>query len=249
MDCDGASGVRNSPTKCENAATDAHHFAILLGSFVFSLQSRSGYSQLAYMQPSYGATTGFFQNGVQQQHWQESNTIPSNFAEQPQPSQQLYGQQPQQPYAQQLYGQQGQWTQGYGQPVQNMQAYSQQSAQPLYGQQGAATQAAYVQQMPGQQVVHAPAAVVGAQYCAQAEQIFFINEKWASLSRDDFSILDRTQQPVFKMDSSAFSVTQKRVLKTAKGQAVCSLKKKVVNLKNIQASSPWLSTTLLASAA
>ena len=56
-----------------------------------------------------------------------------------------------------------------------------------------------------------------------------MNEKWASLSRDDFSILDSQKQPVFKMDSSAFSVKQKRVLKTAAGKAVCSLKKKVMS--------------------
>ena len=69
--------------------------------------------------------------------------------------------------------------------------------------------------------------MLGAQYCAQGEQIFFVNEKWASLSGDDFTILDRNRQPAFKLDSSAFSLKQKRVLKTIKGEAVCSLKKKV----------------------
>ena len=178
----------------------------------------SGYNQpITYGQPIYNATTGPLQNGVQQQHWSESNTPSSLFAAQSQTAQQMNGQQLQQPHAQQVYSQQ----------MQGVQPYGQQLAQPPFGQQGGVGQQAYVPQMPGQQVVQAPAAVVGAQYCAQGEQIFFVNEKWASLSRDDFSILDSNKQPIFKMDSSAFSVTQKRVLKTAKGQAVCSLKKKV----------------------
>ena len=106
----------------------------------------------------------------------------------------------------------------------------QQVFQQMFGQQSVQPAVQQVfQQMPGQQVVQAPAAIVGAQYCAQGEQIFFVNEKWASLSKDDFSILDSQKQPVFRMDSSAFSVKQKRVLKTTAGKAVCSLKKKVMS--------------------
>ncbi len=78
--------------------------------------------------------------------------------------------------------------------------------------------------MPGQQTA---AAVIGSQYCAQGEKIFFVNEMWASLSRDDFNILDSNKQVVFRLDSSAFSIKQHRVLKTVKGHPVCSLKKKV----------------------
>lgn len=70
------------------------------------------------------------------------------------------------------------------------------------------------------------AAVLGKQFLAQGEQIFFVNEKWASVSGDDFTILDFNRQPVFKLDSSAISIKQKRVLKTIRGQAVCSHKKK-----------------------
>ncbi|KAL0029280.1 hypothetical protein WJX79_007117 [Trebouxia sp. C0005] len=80
--------------------------------------------------------------------------------------------------------------------------------------------------MPGQQTA---AAVIGSQYCAQGEQIFFVNEKWASLSGDDFNILDSNKQIVFRMDSSAFSIKQHRVLKTVKGHPVCSLKKKLLS--------------------
>lgn len=183
-----------------------------------ALNMASGYNQsVTYGQPSYSATTGALQNGVQQQYWSESGAPSSQFAAQSQMAQQMNGQQVQQPYAQQVYGQQ----------MQGVQTYGQQLAQPSFGQQNGFGQVTYVQQMPGQQIIQAPAAVVDAQYCAQGEQIFFVNEKWASLSRDDFSILDSNKQRIYKMDSSAFSVTQKRVLKTAKGQAVCSLKKKV----------------------
>ena len=38
---------------------------------------------------------------------------------------------------------------------------------------------------------------------------------------------DGNNNPAFKMESSALSLTEKRVLKNAKNQPVCSLKKKV----------------------
>ncbi len=199
--------------------------------------TQSGYIQNAYEQPGYNSSAGPLQAGAQQQQWGGNSQslgqpqlmqqtynqqIPGQqtYSQQMQ-GQQLYGQPPYGQQSQQVYGQQNQHSygqQGYAQQVQN-QGYGQQNmGQPIYGQQ------AYGQQMPGQQTA---SAVVGAQYCAQGEQVFFVNEKWASLSGDDFNILDSNKQIVFKMDSSAFSVQQKRVLKTAKGHPVCSLKKKV----------------------
>ena len=216
------------------------------------MQPQPGHSQ-QYGQIGYNEMPGSVQSGVQQYHWSESNAPPTQVPHQM--TQQTNVQQVQQPYAQQLYAQEMQNLQAYGQQPsyspygqqgvqqgaqqgvqqgvqQGAKQGFQQSFQP--GQQGIqqgvqqGVQQVF-QQMPGQQVVQAPAAIVGAQYCAQGEQIFFVNEKWASLSRDDFSILNSQKQPVFKMDSSAFSVKQKRVLKTAAGKAVCSLKKKVVS--------------------
>ena len=58
-------------------------------------------------------------------------------------------------------------------------------------------------------------------------QTFFLKEKLASLSGDDFDILDGNNNPAFKMQASALSLTEKRVLKNAQNQPVCSLKKKV----------------------
>lgn len=141
-------------------------------------------------------------------------------------------------------GQQGA-QQGVQQGVQpGVQQGVQQVFQQMPGQQNVQPAVQQVfQQMPGQQVVQAPAAIVGAQYCAQGEQIFFVNEKWASLSKDDFSILDSQKQPVFRMDSSAFSVKQKRVLKTRAGKAVCSLKKKVMSHHHHAAVSVTLGAT------
>lgn len=60
-------------------------------------------------------------------------------------------------------------------------------------------------------------------------QTFFLKEKLASLSGDDFDILDGNNNPAFKMQASALSLTEKRVLKNAQNQPVCSLKKKVSN--------------------
>ena len=142
-------------------------------------------------------------------------------------AQPFYGSQvPGQQTSTQGYSQQMQYQQVPGQhavaPQLHNQGYDQQSVnQQGYGQQ------ALVQQMPWQQ----PAAalpVVGSQYCAQGEQLFFLNENFASLSGDDFTVLDGNKQPVFKMDSSAFSMRRKRVLKAVKGnQSVCSMKRKV----------------------
>ena len=191
--------------------------SLLRDSHALQMQAQIGYSQ-PYGQPGYNDMQGSFQNGVQQ-HQRIASNVPQTQA-QHQLTQHTDGQPSQQAYAQQAYGQQ----------VQSTQAYGQQSVYPPYGQQGVQQGVQRVfQQMPGQQVVQAPAAIVGAQYCAQGEQIFFVNEKWASLSRDDFSILDSHKQPVLQMDSSVFSVKQKRVLKTTTGKAVCSLKKKVVS--------------------
>ena len=58
-------------------------------------------------------------------------------------------------------------------------------------------------------------------------QVFFLKEKLASLSGDDFDILDGNNNPAFKMQASAVSLAEKRVLKNAQNQPVCSLKKKV----------------------
>jgi len=57
--------------------------------------------------------------------------------------------------------------------------------------------------------------------------VFFLKEKLASLSGDDFDILDANNNPAFKMQASAVSLAEKRVLKNAQNQPVCSLKKKV----------------------
>ena len=157
--------------------------------------------QQPYSQQMYGA-----QHYGQQQYGQQNQQIYAQQFQQP------YAQQGQSAYAQQVYPQQVQ-SQGYGQQCSAQQPYGQQA----YPQQG-------FTQMPGQQTA---AAVIGSQYCAQGEQIFFVNEKWASLSGDDFNILDSNKQIVFRMDSSAFSIKQHRVLKTVKGHPVCSLKKKV----------------------
>ncbi|KAL3141271.1 hypothetical protein ABBQ38_003606 [Trebouxia sp. C0009 RCD-2024] len=187
------------------------------------MQPQTGYIQ-PYQQPSYNPAPESLQYGLQPHQGTKSNVLPA--PAQQQLTQQTGRQQLQLPYVQQPYPQ----------DVQSTQAYGQQAAYPAYGQQQGFQQMSVqhsvqpaVQQMPGQQIVHAPAAVVGVQYCAQGEQVFFINEKWASLSKDDFSILDSHKQPVFKMDSSAFSLKQKRVLKTTAGKAVCSLKKKVLS--------------------
>ncbi|DBB01036.1 hypothetical protein WJX77_000557 [Trebouxia sp. C0004] len=142
--------------------------------------------------------------------------------------QQPYGQQGQSAYGQQVYPQQVQ-SQGYGQQSSAQQPYGQQACpqqafyQQFYGQQAYSQQG--LAQMPGQTA----AAVIGSQYCAQGEQVFFVNEKWASLSHDDFNILDSNKQVVFRLDSSAFSIKQHRVLKTVKGHPVCSLKKKLLS--------------------
>ena len=69
--------------------------------------------------------------------------------------------------------------------------------------------------------------MVSPQYCAQSEQVFFLKEKLVSLSGDDFDILDGSNNPAFKMQSSAVSLAEKRILKNALNQPVCSLKKKV----------------------
>ena len=142
------------------------------------------------------------------------------------PGQTAYAQQVNQNFSPQTQ-QQYQYLQQNQQPVSNQQAfcqqvqqsapYGQQPVQLVYGQQGVN------QQMQAQQMA---ISVLGAQYCSQGEQIFFVNEKWNSLSGDDFAILDSRQQAVFKMDSSAFSIQQKRVLKNMRGHPVCSLKKK-----------------------
>ena len=206
------------------------------------MQQQIGHTQ-PYGQLGYNGMPGSVQSGVQQHHWSESNVPPTQA--QQQMTQQTGVQHLQQPYAQQGYAQGVQSTQAYGQqPVhlpygqqgvensmqQGVQQGYHQSFQQMPGQQGVQQGVQQVfHQMPGQQVVQAPAAIVGAQYCAQGEQIFFVNEKWASLSRDDFSILDGQKQPAFKMDSCAFSVKQKRILKTTAGKAVCSLKKKVTS--------------------
>ncbi len=167
--------------------------------------------QQPYSQQMYG----------QQQYGQQNQQVYAPQLQQP------YGQQGQSAYGQQVYPQQVQ-SQGYGQQGSAQQPYGQQTYpqqavnQQLYGQQAYSQQGSA--QMPGQKTA---VAVIGSQYCAQGEQIFFVNEKWASLSRDDFNILDSNKQVVFRLDSSAFSIKQHRVLKTVKGHPVCSLKKKV----------------------
>ena len=177
--------------------------------------------QPAYSQQMQGQQPYSQQMYGQQQYGQQNQQVYAQQLQQP------YGQQGRSAYGQQMYPQQVQ-SQGYGQQGSAQQPYGQQaypqqaSNQQLYGQQAYSQQG--LAQMPGQQTA---AAVIGSQYCAQAEQIFFVNEKWASLSGDDFNILDSNKQVVFRLDSSAFSIKQHRVLKTVKGHPVCSLKKKV----------------------
>ena len=128
-----------------------------------------------------------------------------------------------------MHGQQGMMGQGMpGQPggmgpgmhgQQGMVGQAGMMNQGVHGQQGMMGQG-----MPGQ---HAGSAIVSPQYCFPTEQVFFLKEKLASLSGDDFDILDGNNNPAFKMQASALSLTEKRVLKTAQNQAVCSLKKKV----------------------
>lgn len=64
-------------------------------------------------------------------------------------------------------------------------------------------------------------------------QVFFLKEKLASLSGDDFDILDANNSPAFKMQASAVSLAEKRVLKNPQNQPVCSLKKKVCWLNQL----------------
>lgn len=199
---------------------------------------------------------GLLQQGVFVQAGTQQLPLASSHLQQPLQSMQYVQQTPVQPFVgqsntQQPYSQHPAAQQYCNQPPASMQYGTQQMPtqypgvqQPQYqdtwNQQSPGYQQAYMQQTmpmqnsPGLQPGYTPTqsstpgtAVLGNQYCAQQEQIFFVNEKWASLSRDDFTILDQTRQPVFKLDSSAISLKQKRVLKTIKGQAVCSLKKKV----------------------
>ena len=111
-----------------------------------------------------------------------------------------------------MHGQQGMMGQ-------NMPGQSGGMGQGMHGQQ-----AMMGQGMPNQ---HAGSGIVSQQYCFPTEQVFFLKEKLASLSGDDFDILDGNNNPAFKMQASALSLTEKRVLKNAQNQAVCSLKKKV----------------------
>ncbi|KAL0046956.1 hypothetical protein WJX82_002894 [Trebouxia sp. C0006] len=86
------------------------------------------------------------------------------------------------------------------------------------------------QQQQGPQDFGGPSsAVVSPQYCTQMEQVFFLKEKLASLSGDDFDILDANNSPAFKMQASAVSLAEKRVLKNPQNQPVCSLKKKLMS--------------------
>ena len=152
----------------------------------------------------------------QEYYGQQQPALPQQYCSQQSIPQQYYSQQMP---AQQSNMQQAQYQEPWGQQLP--------ASQPFYQQQNVP-----MQTPPGLQPnFNLPqsdtSAVLGAQYCAQGEQIFFVNEKWASLSGDDFTILDRNRQPAFKLDSSAFSLKQKRVLKTIKGEIVCSLKKKV----------------------
>ncbi len=57
-----------------------------------------------------------------------------------------------------------------------------------------------------------------------------LKEKLASLSGDDFDIMDANNNAAFKMQSSALSLAEKRILKNAQNQPVCSLKKKVCHV-------------------
>ncbi len=210
----GQSGYGNSggplQVGAEQQHWDSHSQPLNLGSSQPQVMQQT-YSQQQPGQPAYsqqmqGQQPYSQQMYGQQQYGQQNQQVYAQQLHQP------YGQQGQSAYGQQVYPQQVQ-SQGYGQQGSAQQPYGQQA----YSQQGFA-------QMPGQQTA---AAVIGSQYCAQAEQIFFVNEKWASLSGDDFNILDSNKQVVFRLDSSAFSIKQHRVLKTVKGHPVCSLKKKV----------------------
>ncbi|DBB01035.1 TPA: hypothetical protein ACH3X1_000935 [Trebouxia sp. C0004] len=159
------------------------------------------------------------------------------------PGQQSYGQQGmpgQQGYGQQNFNQQGMpGQQGYGQgmPGQNFNQNQQnmpgqqgfgQNQQGMLGQQGFGQNQQGMQGGFSQQGGPS-SAVVSAQYCAQMEQVFFLKEKLASLSGDDFDIMDGNNNPAFKMQASAVSLAEKRVLKNAHNQPVCSLKKKLMS--------------------
>lgn len=138
-----------------------------------------------------------------------------------------------------MQGQQGMMGQGmpgqHGMGGTGMQGQQGMMGQGMPGQHGTSTgmpgqQGMMGHGMPGQQGMpgqHAGSAVVGQHYCFPTEQVFFLKEKLASLSGDDFDIFDGSNNPAFKMQASALSLTEKRVLKNAQNQPVCSLKKKV----------------------
>ncbi|DBA69555.1 TPA: hypothetical protein ACH3X2_012753 [Trebouxia sp. C0005] len=200
--------------------------------------------QQSYGQQGYGQQN-FGQQGLpgQQGYGQQSNSG-FNQNQQGMPGQQGYGQSipgqqgfnqnqqgmpGQQGFGQNQQGMPGQ--QGFGQNQQGMQGgFGQQGMQGGFGQQG--MQGGFGQQgMQGGfgQQGGPSSAVVSPHYCTQTEQVFFLKEKLASLSGDDFDILDANNSPAFKMQASAVSLAEKRVLKNAQNQPVCSLKKKLMS--------------------
>ncbi|KAL3141272.1 hypothetical protein ABBQ38_003607 [Trebouxia sp. C0009 RCD-2024] len=216
----------------------------------FGQQGMSG--QQNYGQQGMSGQQGFGQQGVpgQQGYGQQGMGGQQGYGQQPgygMPGQQAYNQtqpgmgQGMMPGQQGMMGtgmqgQQGMMGQGmsgqHGMMGAGMQGQQGMMGQGMPGQHSTMSigmpgqQGMMGQGMPGQ---HAGSAVVGQQYCSPAEQVFFLKEKLASLSGDDFDIFDGSNNPAFKMQASALSLTEKRVLKNAQNQPVCSLKKKLMS--------------------
>lgn len=177
------------------------------------MQGQQGYGQQGYGQQSYGQQNFNQQSTPGQQNFnQQGMSGPQGYGQPGMPGQPGFNQN-QQGYGQGMPGQQGfnQNQQGFN-PNQQGFGQNQQGMQGGFGQQGGPS-----------------SAVVSPQYCAQTEQTFFLKEKLASLSGDDFDILDGNNNPAFKMQASALSLAEKRVLKNAQNQPVCSLKKKLLS--------------------
>lgn len=184
--------------------------------------------QQSYGQQGMPGQQNYGQQGYGQQNFNQQG-MPG---QQCMPGQQGYGQQNNSSYNQNQHNMPGQ--QGYGQGMPGQQNFNQnqqgfgQSQQGMPGQQGFGQNQQGMQGGFGQQGGPS-SAVVSPQYCTQTEQVFFLKEKLASLSGDDFDILDANNNPAFKMQASAVSLAEKRVLKNAQNQAVCSLKKKLMS--------------------
>ncbi|KAK9808968.1 hypothetical protein WJX72_007159 [[Myrmecia] bisecta] len=72
-------------------------------------------------------------------------------------------------------------------------------------------------------------AVVDAMYCRPHEMVFLCKEAKLSLSGDDFTAYDTAGKKWYQMDSSALSVTGRRVLYDEHAKGVISMKRKLMS--------------------